>query len=107
MLPASGAWALNDVMTERAAAELFTDQGIFHAVEPHPSEILRDVGAQSPRCLTFWRIALSGWHELRERLRQEGGLERNRLRGRSSSRTRRQDVLALIGVSRNPSEVPR
>ena len=43
MLPASGAWALNDVMAQRAPPELFADEGILDAIEPEPAAILRNV----------------------------------------------------------------
>ena len=38
-----GCLAVDDIMAERALAELFADQGVLHAVEPQPAVRPRDV----------------------------------------------------------------
>ena len=71
-----GGLAVDDVVTERAPAQLLADQGVLHAIESHPAERLGELRRPEPERLDLLADRPQIGHQLREGPRQERRLER-------------------------------
>ena len=101
-----GCLAVDDVMAERALAELFADQGVLDAVEPQPAVRPGDVRGPEAQRLDLLADRPQVGHQLGERLRQERGLEGKDL-AYHRDRGSRPGCRACVRGSRSPSAASR